>query len=236
MADIETTQGKPNKESSQPWWSHIDKIFYINLDHRTDRRTSIETLLRNDLNIPESKIERISAVKHSPGFIGCAMSHLHAVKLAIDRGYKNVCILEDDFQVIDINNFNIHINNMIEEFNVIMLAMTPICLRKQTGLIDPRLQPQPGLENSRLHKIHAALGMPGYIVAKNYLPKMKEMFETALTLKTPIDMETQKWQSRDRWYGFYPPIARQAPGFSDIEQKHTDYGYLEIDGAMLKFV
>jgi hypothetical protein len=41
-------------------------------------------------------IERISAVKYKPGWKGCSASHIKAVKLAKDRNYPWVVILEDD--------------------------------------------------------------------------------------------------------------------------------------------
>ena len=41
--------------------------------------------------------ERFEAVKASPGGIGCGYSHLAVLKIAKERGYKNVLILEDDF-------------------------------------------------------------------------------------------------------------------------------------------
>jgi GR25 family glycosyltransferase involved in LPS biosynthesis len=41
-------------------------------------------------------IERISAVKYKPGWKGCSASHIKAVKLAKERNYPWVVILEDD--------------------------------------------------------------------------------------------------------------------------------------------
>jgi len=38
---------------------------------------------------------------------------------------------------------------------------------------------------------------------------------------------TQEYQLRDRWFGFQPALARQSPGFSDLEGRYMDYGELE---------
>ena len=74
----------------------IDGIFYINLDHRTDRRAEIEgELSRFDL-----KFERFPAIAHKIGGVGCGTSHLEVIKLAKKRGYKNVVIFEDDIEFI----------------------------------------------------------------------------------------------------------------------------------------
>ena len=74
----------------------IDGIFYINLDHRTDRKEEIEReLTRFDL-----KFERFPAIPHKIGGVGCGTSHLEVIKLAKQRGYRNVLIFEDDIEFI----------------------------------------------------------------------------------------------------------------------------------------
>lgn len=49
-------------------WEFVDKIVYINLDHREDRRTIMNTFFDKG-NIPEEKIHRFSAVKDLNGII-----------------------------------------------------------------------------------------------------------------------------------------------------------------------
>lgn len=96
---------------------HLDKIYVINLDSRTDRDLYIDDLL-NSYNL---NYERFSAVngwtlgvnklrifyKHSlaptigryytsPGQIGVFLSHLSIIKHALDKGYDVIWILEDD--------------------------------------------------------------------------------------------------------------------------------------------
>ena len=98
----------------------IDKIIYINLDHRTDRRNWMDGQLAS-INIPYERFSAISptiesltnkdgqyndfytrlAVKDkSPrwemGTIGCYLSHLTIHKLAHERNFGNYIILEDD--------------------------------------------------------------------------------------------------------------------------------------------
>lgn len=206
--------------SASPW---AERVLYINLDHRTDRLAHMESMKKNSF----PHLERIPAVKHSTGFIGCAMSHIRALQTAIDGNYPYVCILEDDFTLLlEPGEFSKTVQDALtflkDDFDVLMLGMSPIRLRK--------------LNREKLVRIYAALGMPGYIVNKRYFTRLKEIFENAISANQPIDMHTQLVQSKDRWFGFYPAIARQAPGFSDIEHKQTNYAYLELDGAMLTFV
>ena len=72
---------------------NIDKIIYINLEHRLDRFIEINAELSN----MGLEAERFNAISHSKGIVGCGYSHLEVLKLAKSRGYKNILILEDDF-------------------------------------------------------------------------------------------------------------------------------------------
>jgi glycosyl transferase family 25 len=41
-------------------------------------------------------LERVEAVERKPGYIGCTLSHMKCLELALERGYDWVLILEDD--------------------------------------------------------------------------------------------------------------------------------------------
>lgn len=201
------------------WHERVDMIYYINLDSRTDRKQQILSVLQTDLDVPAHKIQRIPAVKSNPGFKGCAQSHFMAMEKAMEHNYRCVCILEDDFMpMVDTQTFSNHITNIKDDFDVLMLGMTPIKIKKY---------------RNNTYRIQASLGMPGYIVHRKYFSTLSRIFKEAMEKGVPIDLQTQLYQPRHTWIGFYPPIARQRPGFSDIEQRHTDYSYLEIDGKML---
>ena len=68
------------------------KIFYINLDERTDRKCAFEKHMKKyDL-----EFERFSAIKDNYGAFGCAKSHLSVLKNAKNNNLENVIIMEDD--------------------------------------------------------------------------------------------------------------------------------------------
>ena len=94
----------------------IDKVFIINLDIRKDRMNRMINLMNqigidnwerfpaikpNFSSIEErhyrdyNKYQRLNK-KYVKGSIGCKLSHLAVLKLAKQRNYKNVLILEDD--------------------------------------------------------------------------------------------------------------------------------------------
>lgn len=94
---------------------NFDKIFVINLEERSDRLERVSDVL-HFLEIP---FERFSAIHKDsvvglfntfikrnpestitrPGYIACLLSHLTVYKIALDRGYKKILILEDDVLV-----------------------------------------------------------------------------------------------------------------------------------------
>ena len=67
-------------------------ILYINLDKRKDRRDNILKEFSNWYTIPE----RVPAVEYNPGWKGCSASHIKCIKIAIERDYPWVLIIEDD--------------------------------------------------------------------------------------------------------------------------------------------
>ncbi len=113
----------------------IDKVFIINLEHRTDRREKIIKELRRVgidnyeffkavkpteemikkwnpqfINpIPEwFKKTNGDITKYRIGSLGCMLSHMNIIKICIKNKYENVLILEDDtiFKIGDNINFN----------------------------------------------------------------------------------------------------------------------------------
>jgi hypothetical protein len=91
-----------------------DNIFIINLPRRTDRKEKIEKLLFESKITKYQFIEaydglepqiinqynQIKKEKNIPiitaGHFACLLSHIKAIKLAKQLGYKNIMILEDD--------------------------------------------------------------------------------------------------------------------------------------------
>ena len=68
----------------------FDRVVYINLDRRPDRRTSIEA------NLCAMNLEgvRFSAIAHRMGCYGASLSHLAVIRQARDDGVPGVLVLE----------------------------------------------------------------------------------------------------------------------------------------------
>ena len=65
--------------------------YVINLDSRTDRWDTIQREWKNAF-----QLTRVSAVKESPGWVGCALSHIKVCEEAKARGDPFVLAWEDD--------------------------------------------------------------------------------------------------------------------------------------------
>lgn len=74
-----------------------DGGFYINMDHRTDRKQKVEDQLAK-FNI--TGVERMPAVVKGQ-YAGCGESHKNIVKEAISRNMKSILVFEDDFYIMD---------------------------------------------------------------------------------------------------------------------------------------
>ena len=75
----------------------IKNAFYINLEHRTDRKQHVETQLIT-IGIPA---KRFNAIKMENGAIGCSMSHLKILTEALNNNLDHVLIIEDDITFLN---------------------------------------------------------------------------------------------------------------------------------------
>lgn len=197
---------------------NIDKIFYINLDKRTDRREEIENEL-NNFNLP---YERFNAFYY-PDFCayGCTVSHLEVIKLAKSRGYKNVLILEDDFQfLVSKEEFETNLRSFFENYKDFDVCMLSYNLHEFSEI-----------NNSVVNKILFSQTASGYIVNSNYYDKLIELYEWAAPqlLSTRMhwvfmnDIVWRDLQRKDNWYYFKTRIGKQRAGFSDNANCFNNY-------------
>ena len=77
---------------------------YINLKDRIDRKTHFESNIKS--NPFFSNIVRMDGILHENRVIGCAMSHLCALQKFEHTNDAYIAIFEDDFFILDSNNFN----------------------------------------------------------------------------------------------------------------------------------
>ena len=209
------------------FFQKIDRIYYINLEHRNDRK---DEFLSNFSPEDEAKIRRVDAVyTKEKGAIGCLKSHIKALEMAVSEGNDNdiVMICEDDFYIKDIYYCNRMLDwgfGTLKKWDVIMLAQN-VHSSQETPYITEK--------NEKIIRIiHAATGS-GYLIRKSYIPKLLEIYkaddaryEESKEFKSEYcnDVSWRYLQEKDDWFAFVPPIGIQRSSYSDIQKGYVDYG------------
>jgi glycosyl transferase family 25 len=218
---------------------NINRIFYINLDHRTDRKTEIETELNTHLTHSHytEKVERFNAIKCSngstgAGAIGCSMSHLEILKLAKARNYKYIIVFEDDFQFL-INKDELYtlVDQVFEQVfeQVFAQSLTPALDFKVIMLSYNALQRTSLANNDILDSTTNSQTTAGYLINCKYIDILIENYTQGIQLfnKTgehwnyAIDQYWKKEQ-KDKWFIFKKRIGKQRAGYSDIGRQYSD--------------
>ena len=202
--------------------NHFDIIYYINLNHRTDRLENIKRQLKKT-NIESNKINRISGIYMKDfGILGCAKSHILALEEFIKTDNNNCLILEDDFCFTESQDT---INNLINQifFNKIDYDVL---------MISCKILNSEKTEYPFLTKILDGQTLSGYSVSKKFAPILLNNFKESVSLleKAKIkihpfcfDIYMKKLQPISKWYCLEPRIGKQIESYSDIENKVVEY-------------
>jgi glycosyl transferase family 25 len=190
-------------------WEFVDKVIYINLDHREDRLEIMKKFFA-DTKIPLDKVIRFSAIKRSFGALGCTESHMGVLKLAKSNGWKNILILEDDLQILNFNEGYRKLEELVAlpKWDVIML----------TGWY----------YRHNLPRVYSAGNSGAYLVNEKYIDTLLEnrirtvkqysnkIYRLAFKSVVNTDVSWYTLQNRHSWYGIEPCLCNQVDGFSDI--------------------
>jgi len=198
---------------------HIPKIFYINLDKRTDRRQEIEQELQQ-FNLLD-KAERFQAF-YTPdqGILGCTQSHLAVIKLAKERNYPQVLILEDDFYfIISKDEFENELNQFFNNNITFDVCMISYHLQQSQPTHYPFIQ-----------KVIEGQTASGYIVHNSFYDKIIDLYEEAIPLLQQTgehwnyanDQVWKRLQPNANWYALTSRCGRQRPGFSDNSGQYQE--------------
>jgi glycosyl transferase family 25 len=178
----------------------------INLDNRTDRLQEIQ----QDFHSWPVPIERVSAVKRTPGYKGCSLSHLKCIQIAKDRNYPWVLILEDDCMLM---------TNAKERFQAILPYLWTN--RSKWDMFNggiTALSKHTIIDRNR--KIFQVNGYAAnfYVVHSSVYDRLLGNHPVEPT--EPIDVYYDK---NFRIWTIVPYLAKQRPSRSDIENEDKDY-------------
>jgi len=191
----------------------IERVVYINLDERVDRKLQVQQELLKVF--PAYKIQRFAAIRDEVGGIGCTMSHIAVLEMAKREGWRNVLIVEDDFvwsSSIDASS-KVLMRLLFKPYDAIVLGGTWV-------KYDPNTL-----------KLESCQTTTAYIVASDYIDHMLENYNEGLqkfreTGDYPTYALDQYWKrlhASGRWYIVMPIMAAQRPGYSDIEKRNVNY-------------
>lgn len=193
-------------------FEEIEKVVYINLKERTDRRAEIEKQLSI---FHHEKIVRFNAIKHQNGALGASMSHIAVVEMAIQNNWKNVLIVEDDMVW---NQFNIaypiYEKLVSKPYDVLCLGSACVEYDRQT------------------YKAKYVSTATAYLVNNHYYQTLLETFKEGLEnfmndeskhSLYALDRCWLKLITKDNWFVIQPTMCVQKPGYSNIENKFVNY-------------
>lgn len=210
--------------------SDIKHTFYINLEHRTDRKEHVEQQL-NTIGITAT---RFNAIKMANGAIGCSMSHLKILQDAQKNNLDHVLIVEDDITFLDPELFKKQINKFFElhkdKWDIILLAGN-------------NMPPYERIDDTCV-KVSRCQTTTGYLVNKHYINMLAYNIKLGLThlinkpdehVNYAIDKFWFNLQASGNWYLITPLTVVQREDYSDIEKRVIDYRSLmqDLDKAEL---
>ena len=202
----------------------IKNAFYINLEHRTDRKLHIEEQLKN-MGISAT---RFNAIKMENGAIGCSMSHLKLLQMAQLNKLDHILIMEDDITFLDPEFFKSQFKKFMElhgnNWDVVLLGGN-------------NMPPYENIDETCI-KVSRCQTTTGYLVNGHYINALLTNIKMGLTnlLKNPenhkqfaIDKFWFVLQKMSKWYLITPPTVVQRNDYSDIEKRITNYQGIMTD-------
>jgi GR25 family glycosyltransferase involved in LPS biosynthesis len=205
----------------------IDAIYYINLDHRTDRNEQFLQEIEK-INFPINKVTRISGVYNKElGALGCSLSHIKVLKTFLNSSYSNCIIFEDDFTFTTESDF---VNDTINKILTSNLAYDIIMLSANCMYCVPTS------ESPLVYKVYNASTSSGYMITKEFAKiLLNNIEESALLLEDHynktnerhheycLDQYFKKLQPISNWYVCNPKLGKQKESYSDNEYRIVDY-------------
>ena len=201
----------------------IDKILYINLAHRIDRRNGILAEFEK-AGIHSTKVERMEAVyKPENGAYGCILSHISALETFLaDPTLQTVLILEDDYRFYAPETVADRLTILEDPtfvWDVLSFAYNP------RGA-DLKSTERPGIV-----KVHKHGTTSGYLVHRRFASTLLSNYKECATLMEThgkhhfscLDVHWIRLQAPNAWYAFSPALGFQEDGYSDIERSHVAY-------------
>jgi hypothetical protein len=205
-------------------------ILYINLDHREDRKWHVVSQF-NQLGF--TSFERFPATKTTNGAVGCGISHIKCLELALERNWEMVTIIEDDFKCVDIPQFRHSLSAFWKNHQKDNIIWDVLLLG---GNNCPPYTKIPGVEYCV--QVSNCQTTIGYVVKRAFYPTLINNMREAISklMRFPdlkkqfaIDIYWKPLQASGRWYLITPLTITQHTCYSDVEEQEKNYDNLMLD-------
>lgn len=196
--------------------NHIDKIIYINMDARADRRSALLQEFER-VGFPNDKIIRFPASSYNgcPNS-GCLLSHANALEMAYDMDLQNVLILEDDFVFIDDVQ---KIHRDIRAFFQLEILWDVVMLTTCAAVVSETT-------NNLISRVSSSGNGAAYLVNRSMMLELSTLFKSNVenlfaTKQHWVYQNDILWKTimpMSQWYMFNHYLGYQKEGYSDLSQ------------------
>jgi len=203
---------------------NIDKVFYINLKHRQDRREQIENELVEKFLYKNA--ERYEAILHKHPILGCTMSHINLWRNMIHNKWKTMMVIEDDAMLQTTRkNIDKYINAFLNDSSADLLSISNSCGEHiyYNELFERAFNSQ--TSSCYVIKLESAKELIKY-----YFKNSEDIYvlkEDDPDLDKKIEWIDVAWLEYQKIYNFLIPketkIVIQRESYSDIQRKVTFY-------------
>jgi hypothetical protein len=200
-------------------------VYYINLEHRTDRRAQMEDWLESSGWLT-NKITRIEAVSvPGRGHLGCTASHINTLLTFLDSPHNLCVVLEDDFEPCCVETFWHDVEEACRKaapFDILMLANNML-------IAD-------ATDKEGIMKVKKCFTSSGYIITREFAPRLIQNMYDGLQLAQAferehltkandfcLDVHWEKLMPESQWLAIVPALGKQRDGFSDIQGHFVSY-------------
>jgi glycosyl transferase family 25 len=226
LASTPAAAGTGQGSEEEKMLLNIQRVLYINLARRPDRRAQVIRELQS-LRIPEDKVIRIEAVdaeeSREKAIVSCCRSHIAALECAMRNGWDEVLILEDDFKLVHSAERTkarwAHFRDMVPTYQVASWAHN--CLRTMGGPHDIQML---GGDDAGVARVRYLQTASAYAVRHSAMAELKSTYEDAIARDRPFDRHMTRITGNVEWFAFVPALSIQRASFSDIEHRHVNYG------------
>lgn len=215
----------------------IDKIYIINLKHRTDRKKE----MINELNsVNATNYEFFNAIRpkmelinhwnpnflnpmpqwfngdennYKIGALGCMLSHIAIMKKALKEGFNNILILEDDTEFIIKEDLNTLIDKYSIFLNNIDFGIFYLAGNNSKHAVKNIV--------GNIYLTYGTLTTGSYIINKSTMQYVVDNIN-----KYPKEIDkyfVENIQTKFNCFVLSPPLTKQRASYSDIICRLTDY-------------